>query len=301
MNRLVLVPLDGSSFAEHALPYGVLAASRWDAVLELALVHSSYSAATVDPAVHERTSGWQEDQRAREADYLESVAERLRMVCGVMARPVLLGGPAAASLAAYAARSAADLIVMTTHGRGGLERLWLGSVADALTRQAEAPVLLIRPSDLEPGLGECRPLFRHIVVALDETELSERALETVKGLVEAETRVSLLRVVLPPRRPLPPYRVQRAPLTLRLAEQRAQEAADYLSALAHRSLTGHSLVETHVLTDSHPAAAIVHWANEHAADGIALGTHGCGPALRLVLGSVTDEVVRKGSIPVLVG
>lgn len=300
MYRRVMVPLDGSPFAEHALPYAALAAGRADGALELVLVHASYYVATMDAAIQDTVQRWQADQRAREADYLRAVAARVLEHCGVQARPVLLTGGVAGALAQYAASSAPDLIVMTTHGRGGFERAWLGSVADALIRQITAPVLLIRPSDLEPALGAARPLFRHVTVALDGSDLAEHALRTVQGVADQATRISLVRVVMPPRRALAAFPPQ-AQLGRQLAEERAREAEAYLETVADRLRTTFPVVEPHVLTDPHPAAAIVAWARDHGADGIALSTHGRAPALRLLLGSITDEVVRHGSVPVLVG
>jgi len=301
MYRRVMVPLDGSTFAEHALPYAALAAGRAGGALELVLVHTSYSVATMDAAIHESVERWQADQRQREANYLEAIAARIIAECGVAARPVLLTGAVATALAQHAAHSAPDLIVMTTHGRGGLERAWLGSVADALVRQVTAPVLLIRPSDLEPALGDARPLFRHVVIALDGSDLAEHALLTVQGVADADTSISLVRVVMPPRRPISSFPPHAAQLGRQLTEERAREAEAYLADVAARLQGHYASVETRVLTDYHPAAAIVGWAREHGADGIALSTHGRAPALRLLLGSITDEVVRKGSVPVLVG
>ena len=301
MDRRVLVPLDGSPFAEHALPYAALAAARRQASLELVLVHSSYSVATMDAAIHETIDRWQTDQRQREADYLQAAAARVSAERGVAVRPVLLTGSVADALAHYAERTRPDLIVMTTHGRGGLERVWLGSIADALIRQVSAPVLLIRPTDLTPSFAADAPLFRHLVVALDGTPLAEHALQTVQALAEENTRLSLLRVVMPPRRPVSSYPPHAAVLNQQLTEERARDAEEYLTETAARLRDRYPRVAAHVLTDSHPAAAIVHWAREHAADGIALSTHGRAPALRLLLGSITDEVVRKGSVPVLVG
>ena len=90
-------------------------------------------------------------------------------------------------------------------------------------------------------------------------------------------------------------------LSRHLTEERTTEAEGCLAAAADRLRPDYPAVETHVLADYHPAAAIVRWAREHQVDAIALGTHGRAPALRLLLGSITDEVVRKGSVPVLVG
>ena len=90
----------------------------------------------------------------------------------------------------------ADLVVMTTHGRGGLRRAWLGSVTDQLIRSAEVPVLVVRPGEA----GAARPVWEpgEILVALDGSPLAEAALEPaieVARLWDAE--LSLVQVVRP--------------------------------------------------------------------------------------------------------
>jgi nucleotide-binding universal stress UspA family protein len=174
-------------------------------------------------------------------------------------------------------------------------------VADAVIRHAAAPVLLIRPTESEAGSEPGDRLFRHILVALDGTELAEHALQTVQGLVDADTRLSLVRVVVPPRRPVSSFPPHAAQLARQLTEDRQAEAEAYLEAIAARLRNRYPDVRGYALTDYHPAGAIVRWAGEHEVDGIALSTHGRAPALRLLLGSITDEVVRRGSVPVLVG
>jgi nucleotide-binding universal stress UspA family protein len=297
----LVVPLDGSAFAEHALPYAALLARHGGATVDLVLVHTSYSVATMDAAIHETVDRWQTEQREQEATYLHEVVERLAREAGVAARPVLLMGPVVPSLEAHVRSSGADLVVMTTHGRSGLQRMWLGSVAEALVRHLDTPVLLVRPHDGEPGLAEDRPLFRHLAIALDGSALGDHAVDTALALADPETRFTLLRVVAPPRAPTSPYLPHAAHLNQQLLADRHAEAAEYLIARADRLRAAGREVETRVLLGYHAAQAIVHWAEANGADGIALSTPGRNPALRLLLGSVQREVVREGAMPVLVG
>jgi nucleotide-binding universal stress UspA family protein len=134
--RRLLVPLDGSAFAELALAEARLLASATGAELTLVAVAADHEA-----------------ERAHAAAYLEGVAARLRGA-GLAARAqVSIGEPAERILAACA-EERADLIVMATHGRGGWRRLWLGSVASKVVERAGAPVLLVRPGgELAEGEG----------------------------------------------------------------------------------------------------------------------------------------------------
>ena len=296
----IVVPLDGSQFAEHALAYALVEARRMGACLELALVHSSYSVATMDATIHETIGRWQEEQRQRESSYVHGLAERLEREHGVPVRAALLTGPVPAALARYIS-GGADLVVMTTHGRGGLERAWLGSVADAVIRHVHVPVLLVRPNDHEPEPTEERPLFRHLVVALDGSAQGEHALESALAVADADTRITLMRVIAPPVLPTSMYLPHEAVLNHQIREEREREAAAYLARMEAKVRPTHARVDSCVLTDTHAGAAIVRWAESQGADGIGVSQHVRSPALRLLLGSVAQDVIRGGSVPVLVG
>lgn len=301
MYRHILVPLDGSTFAEHALPYAVLIARDTGARLQLVLVHSSYSVATMETSIHATVEHWQTEQRQREADYLHEVAARIEAEAGLKAEPILLIGIVPAALAEFTKKSGADMVVMTTHGRSGLERAWLGSVADSLVRHVDVPVLVVRPNDQEPQLKETRPVFRHVVVALDGSALAEHVIDAVSELAQPATRYTLLRVVPPARSPISSYLPHAVELNRQIAAERDEQARSYLEQVGTRVRATHSACDWEVLHDDHPAQAIVRWAVANGADGIALSTHRRTPALRLLLGSVADEVVRGGTVPVLVG
>ena len=140
----ILVPLDGSAFAEQALEPARLLAERCAATLVLLstvpfLADLSLGAGGMVPL-------WtgNDQQRVREsvAAYLETTARRVA-TGGVPVRTLVIDGPPATMIAATATEEHADLIVMATHGRSGLSRLWLGSVATRVLQNTDLPVLLI--------------------------------------------------------------------------------------------------------------------------------------------------------------
>lgn len=137
IDRLV-VPLDGSELARQALPVVQALGQRLGVPVHLvrALPTREEIAAHPDPV----ESGYYEEMIAASAELLESEARRLRAGGLAVSTGSLIGAPAATILDELGAH---DLIVMTSHGRGGVRRWLLGSVAERLIRVGEAPVLLV--------------------------------------------------------------------------------------------------------------------------------------------------------------
>jgi nucleotide-binding universal stress UspA family protein len=299
MFRNILVPLDGSSFSEHALPYGVEIAAARDAQLTLALVHVRHSPVTTDRTLREALDAWEAAHTEREAEYLRELAERLSREHGVAARARLLTGEVVPSLEREVRDEAMDLVVMTTHGRAGLERAWLGSVADSLLRHLAVPVLIIRPSEESPRPR--RVEYRHVVIGLDGSARAERAIEPALALVkEQDARVTLLRVVAPPSAVTSPYLPHAARISHEEMQERQEQATTYLTDIRERLGQRVERIETVALLEYHAARAILGYVAEHEVDLIALSTHGRGSVSRLLMGSVTDKVVRASAVPVLV-
>ena len=156
MYRSLLVPLDGSSLSEHALPFASAIARRSGAQLRLAHVHVPYTANPIFvedmPVVDEELHSL---RREHERAYLERLSARLVVEASIATTASILeplsAGTHAESIADEISRHAtaigADLIVVTTHGQSGLARLLLGSVADKVIRGTEIPVLLYRPQE----------------------------------------------------------------------------------------------------------------------------------------------------------
>ena len=153
MYSKIIVPLDGSPFAERVLPHVEALAAKFGSVLVLVsivpvramLAGQSLVAASMVPVdsqyVDVAGSMDAEEQRAR--DYLDITATRLRSK-GLRVECAWAEGRPAEEVVGQAIYRHADLIAMTTHGRGGLSRLFMGSVADEVLHLSPCPVLLVR-------------------------------------------------------------------------------------------------------------------------------------------------------------
>jgi len=293
MYRSILVPLDGSPLSEHALSVACELARRSGALLRLVHVHVVYTAAPIYvegmPVIDEQMHSL---GKAHEHTYLERIRDRL---IGESELPITIAvlDPTDADvheqtipqmLANYAATTDTDLTVMTTHGRGGLARFWLGSVADTLARTSPTPIFLVRP-DGGTMLAEHAPAFRQILIPLDGSALAEQILEPARTLGRLmQTEFTLLHVVEP--RTL----IRSAPFTTPTdfdAEdtQRAQkEAQRYLERVAQSLLAADVTANIEVRVGDEVALAILDEARERRVDLLAIATHGRSGLTRLLLG-----------------
>jgi nucleotide-binding universal stress UspA family protein len=299
MYRKVLLPVDGSTFAEHALPYAFHAVRRSGAELILALVHVQRVPATIDITLREELQRWETEYIEQESDYLAALAERIGREQGITPVTRLLHGGVVAALEREVEREGVDLVVMTTHGRAGLDRAWLGSVADGLVRHLDVPVLLVRPSDGEPAAAGAVAGCRNVLIALDGSERAERAIAPALALCDASAQITLLRAVAPPAGVMSPFMPHAARLTREELESRQREAEEYLAGQRRLLEAGGVTVSTAAPVGYHAARVILDHAVTHGAELIALGTHGRGAVARLMLGSVSDKVVRAADVPVL--
>jgi nucleotide-binding universal stress UspA family protein len=148
MFKRILVPLDGSAFAEQVLPTAEMLAKCGEGEIELVRVaiHPSTYVHFPDPTM---LADLYDSDQTRCVDYLKHVADDMADRTGLCPHTAVLEGPVADCIVDYATEIGADLIVMSTHGRTGMERWLLGSVAEKVVRGAHGPVLLIRP---QPGV-----------------------------------------------------------------------------------------------------------------------------------------------------
>src|SRR3712207_6268837 len=197
MYRSILVPLDGSTFGEHALPLAVSIARRAGATLNLVHVHAPLKSVYLEGAAFLDDS-LEADIKAQQQDYLQGVAGRVQSIApGLAVATKLVVGDVASSLASEAVNQGANLVVMTTHGRGPLGRFWLGSVADQLIGHLPMPLLRIRPHEATVDLNR-EPPIRHILISLDSTPFAEKILEPAVELGRLmEADVTLVRIIKP--------------------------------------------------------------------------------------------------------
>lgn len=293
--KTILVPLDTSPFAEQALPLALGLARRHGASLRLAIVHVPMVSTLIDavPHVDPRLDA---ELRDHERGYIEKLAARLSEG-GIPVTSVVLDGPVVEALEAEARASGADLVVMSTHGRGGLSRMWLGSVADGLVRRGPAPVLLVRPSE-DGAVTEEAAAFRHILVPLDGSALAEEALDLAVQVGEPAGAKYTLVQAISPVTVIGPHSTEA--IAAEYQAQHEKEAERALGELADRLRARGAEADVVVITHPSPAAAILDVAESRGADLICLATHGRTGLPRLFLGSVADKVVRSAKVPVLV-
>jgi len=298
MYRSLLVPLDGSSFAEQAVPLALEICVRSGAALHLVLVHDSLAAvphygepALLDPSMDSAA-------RRQEEEYLEAVARPLAGR-GVVVMTKVIDGMVAHSLAEYARTARIELVIFTTHGRGVFSRFWIGSVADRLVRQLDVPMLILRPH--APRGTPSASLLRRIVVPLDGSALAEAVLEPAVQfgeLLGAEYILYRAVVALRPA-PLPYPAVMLIPEPTEVTSILEQQASRYLDDVAGTLRARGLHVETVVEVTTDAVSGIATWAERHGADLIALATHGYGGAARFLLGSVADKLLRSASVPLM--
>ena len=298
MIRSIVAPVDGSRLSEIALPWALMLARRAGASVRMVLAHAPMAALVPAAGMMWAETEHDGERRAREQTYLAETAARFASADGPPVRFELLDGLAGPAIEEYVERESPDLVVMATHGRGGLSRYWLGSVTDYLIRHVSVPMLLLHLRDGNVVRREA-PAIRRILVPLDMSATSEAILESVGALACAtQAHVTLFHVVetvygmaaaSPADVPPPPTGIQ----------QQRDDAQQYLDEVASRlRARGHSVAAAVTLGFS-AAATILGQLAPGRFDLVALSTHGAGRFKRLVVGSVADKVIRGAAVPVL--
>lgn len=261
----ILVPLDGSVAADAALQaIGPLHAIRHPEVLLLGVLEEKGV-----------------DSRLR--PHLDFTCNSLR-ARGVNASVALREGKPAPQILAFAKEQSVDLIAMSTHGRGGLARVFLGSVTEEVLRHAEVPLLVCRSGSTS---GE----WTRIMVALDGSETAEGMLPEAARIAQAvKGTLDLVRVAIPV---VAASGIGEFPLVFP-----AEDPAPYLKGVSGR-LLAEGVEARAVPLEGRAAASIVERARESKAGLICMTTHGRSGAARVLLGSIAEEVLRHAPCPVL--
>jgi nucleotide-binding universal stress UspA family protein len=291
----ILVPLDGSELAEQALPIAQAIAERARCKLKLVLVHDRIILKP-GPDYTKLELAMQKANR----EYLKSVTARVRERLGrSVSSAVLQGLPVVETLARYTRELGADLVVMTTHGLGGLRRAWLGSVTDQLIRSAEVPVLVVRPGDT----GVVRTVWKpgEILVALDGSPLAEAALEPAIEMARLwDAELSLVQVVSPITPSSGPHLTFPSSYAEQVTALNRESADDYIKDVAEQIRESGVRASGVAVIGGGVPETLIELAEPERVGLMVVATHGLGGVRRMVLGSVADKVVRGANVPVLV-
>lgn len=300
----ILVPLDGSARAESALPVAAAIARKRQGTVILVSVqtlHAAYSLWGMPPI----SADVIEAEQTQCAEYLAQVAGSSALVGVATETRVLAGAPAAAILDAVD-DARANLVVMTSHGRTGLTRWVLGSVARQVAYHSPVAVLVLR--DHGPTLASALADARYepqLLIALDGSPLAEAAVDPALDLATAlAPRAAVhLALVLSPHDALVACVPQAA-----LVEQ----ADSYLRHVAERIESQYkSVAVTQCVNEDFDAAEpLIRCAEEgddtdgltpiRPSDIVVMATHGRSEVAAWAMGSVTERVLHETKRPILI-
>jgi nucleotide-binding universal stress UspA family protein len=300
MFQEIVVPVDGSRFGEKAIPVALGIAGRTRGRVRILTVITPLP---LDES-HDEPGPTEEGRlllATNQADaYHRELEKRVKEEgCEVPLSFHVETGSVVEALDRHARGSGADLLVLTTHGRGPLRRAWLGSVADGLIRRMPCPILAVRPGDSE-GPPSQDWSFRHMLVTLDGSAESKNILPFAKALARAaEARMTLLRVI-PRHYPVSSPYPSHTGYGLQNLEEEAAAARNALEKIAVPLMEEGYTVESETVSATHPAEGILDFVEQNKVDLVAMETHGRGGVARLILGSVADKVIRGATVPILV-
>jgi nucleotide-binding universal stress UspA family protein len=323
MFKRILVPLDGSGCAAHALPVAArLARASGGSVILVRVVTTStefwpYQNLTPQAILAQTVV----DADLAEAERYLSEYTRTPDLERIPTETAVLLGPAVPTLLSVARSYHADVIVLCSHGSTSRKRWGISGVAEHVARHSPVPVLILR--DGVPLLAESRPHGARplrALVALDGSARAEAALEPAASLIAALAApapgaLRLARVVKP-------MAAGREGKHLEERDDGAhvlQQAGRYLSATVnqlHEGLVAPAVVNLKlsftwsVAVDTDVAEALIGLAENKEGTGgagvvgscdvIAIATHGRSWLARLAVGSVTERVLHTTRLPLLV-
>ncbi len=289
----IVVPVDGSIFAEGALPVAEAFCQAYRARLTLlsrVKIEGLLRFLPVARAQRRLAEAGHVGLRA----YLRRIAGRLREA-GVDTNYAIATGKVADLINTLVKENEVDMVVTSTHGRSGIERWLIGSVALSITQRVDVPVVLVRPTISGNGKGEFQPRFDKMLVPLDGSTFAEEVLPYVRSLAARfGSEIILLSVPEVPEA----HRYGAAhELLSDLREKAEQESRQYLQGVA-TALREEGLNVRTLVTGTGAARTILAVSKQEATDMIALATHGRGALESLMLGSVADRIVRDTPCPI---
>ena len=304
MFKRIAVPLDGTAFGEFAIRFATEIARRAGAAIQLIHVHvprhvehGLFGVATFRHRImFQGDNSVDRELFEAETNSLNDTARALAEETGIPVTGHVISGDIGEALEGEAEAFGADLMVMATHARTGLDRIRQGSIADEVVRKANMPVLLVRP----PENAFSRPvsqIYRNIVVPLDGSRFSEHVLPSAATMAKLfDAKLTLVHVETPPGDRM---FVGDAEGEKALAEQYRLAGRQYLErvvAQGGQQLAGAVITP---VVGRFPTLAVLEAAVRADADLIAMATHGRGGLSRVLVGSTANEVLGNTWLPVL--
>ncbi|MFC1896955.1 universal stress protein [Chloroflexota bacterium] len=295
MYENILITLDGSELAEVALPYAEELSSKLktEVILFQAVPRAYHIYAVEGNTRIPYTDEEMKPLKASAEDYLKRVADGLKDK-GITTKTEVRVGTAADEIVNLADETNIGLITMSTHGRSGISRWTLGSVADKVVRGTKQPVFLIRAKGAHPNVRE-KDILDKAVVPLDGSKESEAVIPYIEELAaKFKVEVTLYHMLS-----LDANIYSEVQFTQ--TESLRASAKDYIGRVAAQLEQKGIVVMAKFseVTKGAEAEEIINLADKTQADLVAMSTHGRSGISRWFLGSVADRVLHEGNTPLL--
>ncbi len=293
----ILVPLDGSRVAEQVLPYACFLATRLKLPVELiGVIDIAAIATSVDTDKARYVGTLINDSKRASQNYLQRVGKKFP---GSSVTYSVEPGKPEDVIIEKAAHEQGTLVTMATHGRSGMSRWLLGSVAEKVLRATTNPLLLVRAG--VGGTAETKVKIESIVVPLDTSPLAESVLPEVIDLAKRlNLHVVITHAFVLPMSAYYGSGDYYTPDYGNFSAQLKDEARSYLEERV-KELKAQGLEKvSSVFLEGSAAEEIIALVRRQSYSILAMCTHGRSGIKRWVLGSVTEKMVRHSGDPVLV-
>ncbi len=293
----ILFPTDFSGYSNGVLDHALAWAGKFDADVHMVHVVTVHNFDPFNPDLGFPEIGM-------DLDLHETAQQQMDKIIGgggeegdvTVTRETRTGFSQWSEIVNAALEQHADLIVMATHGRKGLQHLFLGSTAEKVLEHAPCPVLLLRPDrdEMLPPPGEVESILFPTDFSDESSQAVSLALEMV---VEFGAKLHLFHSVeqdVPP-----PYYAAGITSIFELNDTVLDMSREQMAKLVPDDLAG-TIEHDFVVREGHSAQQIITFAREAAVDLIVMATHGYSGLEQALLGSTTDRVIRNTPCPVLV-
>ena len=288
----ILVPLDGSPLAECVLPHVVATGRAYNA--KITLLHVLDKSRSGDSEKSFDLLNWQIRKTSAKL-YLDRIGDQLQK-SGLQTDTIILEGLVTESITEFAQSQGMKLVILSSHGQSGLRKYGIGSITDEIILGAATSIFIVRASELKD-----LPYHR-ILVPLDGSWRAENVLPMVTLLARIhKSQVHIVHVVKTPDLPrrLPPVQ-EDIDLSNRIVARNREEALQYLDQIGLNSALAGIDVKTHMIISNNATLALHELVDREQIDLVALSAHGYSGNNQWPYGSMVNNFILYGKVPLLV-
>jgi nucleotide-binding universal stress UspA family protein len=296
----ILVPLDGSQVSECVFPHIVGIARSFDA--EITLLRVLEKNPTNTPVQLFDLLNWQINKK-KATLYLDKIKAQMEET-GLRVLTVVLDGLVAEGISAYAQNQGMNLVVLSSHGSGGLTHRGISSITQKIVQSAPTSLLIVRAQQYGASFGELSEssIYKRILVPLDGSQRAENVLPIIARLAHFhKSQIHLAQVVQTPEmvRQMPAGR-EDVELSQRVVERNREEAEKYLERVQSHSYLKGITVKTHLICTDHAAIALHKLEDQDQIDMVIMSAHGYSGINIWPYGSMVNSFILYGKVPLLI-